>query len=126
MLKGARDGAIASLRLKRIDLVQACVCQDACDVKTKFSKTCTAWFFPVGQDYLDCFMGWVKHLRQDLLFGDDALFPKTLIKPVDGVFTVTGLSREPYSDASAVREVIKNAFTNAGWSAAGFVDTGLS
>lgn len=115
MLTGARDGAIASLRLKRIDLVQRCVYQDARDVKTKFSKTFTTWFLPVGRDYLDCFTGWVQHLRQDLLFGhDDALFPKPVIKQVDGAFAVTGLSREAYSSASTIREVIKNAFVNAG------------
>jgi integrase/recombinase XerD len=47
MLTGARDGAIASFRLKHIDLVQACVHQDARDVKTKFAKTFTTTFFPV-------------------------------------------------------------------------------
>ncbi len=101
--------------LKRIDLVQGCVYQDARDVKTKFSKTFTTWFFPVEQDYLDCFIAWVKHLRQNLLFGnDDALFPKPLIAQRDGVFAVTGLSREVYSNASTIREVIKTAFVNAG------------
>ena len=115
MLTGARDGAIASLRLKRIDLVQACVYQDARDVKTKFSKTFTTWFLPVGRDYLECFTGWVHHLRQNLLFGhDDALFPKPVIGQVDGAFAVTGLSRDVYSSASTIREVIKSAFANAG------------
>ena len=115
MLTGARDGAIASLRLKRIDLVQACVYQDARDVKTKFSKTFTTWFLPVGRDYLKCFTGWVHHLRQNLLFGhDDALFPKPVIGQVDGAFAVTGLSRDVYSSASTIREVIKSAFANAG------------
>ncbi len=115
MLTGARDGAIASLRLKRIDLDQACVYQDARDVKTKASKTFTTWFFPVGQDYVDCFADWVGYLRRDLLFGnEDALFPKPLLKQKDGAFAVVGLSRETYSDASAIREVIKGAFVNAG------------
>ncbi len=115
MLTGARDGAIASLRLKRIDLIQGCVYQDARDVKTKFSKSFTTWFLPVGQDYHDYFTGWVQHLRQGRLFGnEDALFPKPMIKQVDGAFAVAGLSREIYSDASAIRAVIKNAFVNAG------------
>jgi len=41
MLTGARDGAVASMRLKHVDLVQGCVYQDARDVKTKFAKTFT-------------------------------------------------------------------------------------
>lgn len=115
MLTGARDGAIASLRLKRIDLVQGCVYQDARDVKTKFSKTFTTWFLPVGQDYLDCFTDWVQHLRKDLLFGtDDALFPKPVILAVNGAFAVTALSREVYSNAATIRAIIKSAFANAG------------
>ncbi len=46
MLTGARDGAIASLRLQQIDLVDGCVYQDAREVKTKAAKTFTTWFFP--------------------------------------------------------------------------------
>jgi integrase len=115
MLTAARDGAIASLRLKRINLAQQCVYQDARDVKTKFSKTFTSWFMPVGQDYLVCFVDWVNYLRQDLLFGnDDALFPKPKVTSSNGAFAVMGLSRDIYSNASAIREVIKAAFVNAG------------
>lgn len=115
MLTGARDGAIASLRLKRIDLEQACVYQDARDVKTKNSKTFTTWFLPVGHVYEQTFVAWVETLRRDQLFGhNDALFPKPQIKVVNGAFAVTGLEREPYATASAIREVIKTAFTEAG------------
>ena len=49
-LTGARDSAIASMKLKHIDLVGNSVYQDARDVKTKFSKTFTSYFFPVGDD----------------------------------------------------------------------------
>ena len=49
------------------------------------------------------------------MFGhDDALFPKPVIGQVDGAFAVTGLSRDVYSSASTIREVIKSAFANAG------------
>ena len=115
MLKGARDGAIASLRLKRVDLVEGCVYQDARDVKTKFSKTFTTWFLPVDPAYLECFTAWVNHLRQNLLFGhDDALFPKPEMGLADGSFAALGLSRETYANAGKIREVIKAAFTTAG------------
>lgn len=115
MLTGARDGAIASLRLKHIDLTQACVYQDARDVNTKFSKTFTTWFFPVDDAYLQTFRDWVAYLRKDQLFGHgDALFPKPLMGLSNGSFACLGLSRDTYSNAGKIREVIKEAFANAG------------
>jgi integrase/recombinase XerD len=120
MLTGARDGAVASLRLKRIDLVQGCVYQDARDVKTKFSKTFTTTFFPVDPDYRAMFSDWVNYLRKDLLFGnEDALFPKPAMGLRDGGFAVLGLSRATYGNAGKLREVIKNAFTSSGLPAFG-------
>jgi integrase len=115
MLTGARDGAVASMRLKHVDLVQGCVYQDARDVKTKFAKTFTTWFFPVDDAYLETFNGWVHYLRQDELFGpNDALFPKPKMGLKDGAFAALGLSRDNYSNAGKLRAVIKDAFTNAG------------
>lgn len=115
MLTGARDGAVASLRLKHIDLVQGCVYQDARDVKTKFAKTFTTTFFPVDGAYLQNFRDWVTFLRTDQLFGPgDALFPKPLMGQRDGGFVCLGLSRETYGNAGKIREVIKAAFTDAG------------
>ncbi|MCC5958442.1 MAG: tyrosine-type recombinase/integrase [Rhodobacteraceae bacterium] len=115
MLTGARDGAIASMRLKHVDLVQGCVHQDARDVNTKFSKTFTTWFFPVDDAYLQAFRDWVDYLRKEELFGpNDALFPKPLMGLKDGSFAALGLSRDTYSNAGKLRTVIKDAFTNAG------------
>jgi hypothetical protein len=50
ILTCARDGAIASLKLKHVDIDQSRVEQDARQVRTKFSKSFTTWFFPVGSD----------------------------------------------------------------------------
>jgi integrase len=50
ILTGARDGAIASLKLARIDIDAGHVDQDARQVKTKFSKSFVTTFFPVGDD----------------------------------------------------------------------------
>lgn len=120
MLTGARDGAVASLRLKRVDLAQACVYQDARDVKTKGSKTFTTWFLPVDPIYRDTFFEWVFHLRQDLLFGnEDAVFPKPKMGVLDGAFAVIGFEREPYATAGAILATIKSAFTAAGLPAFG-------
>lgn len=115
MLTGARDGAIASLRLKHIDLMQGCVHQDARDVRTKFSKSFTTTFFPVDHAYLQCFRDYVDFLRKDQLFGPgDALFPKPLMGLNDGGFACLGLSRETYGNAAKIRDVIKTAFTSVG------------
>jgi len=120
MLTGARDGAIASLRLKHVDLIEGRVNQDARDVKTKFAKTFTTWFFPVEDEYRQAFRDWVEYLRKDQLFGPtDALFPKPLMGLKDGSFAATALSREPYGNASRIRAVIKDAFTSAGLPAFG-------
>ena len=115
MLTGARDGAVASMRLKRIDLVENCVYQDARDVNTKGAKTFTTWFYPVDAAYLDTFRDWVAFLRTDQLFGpEDALFPKPLMGVRNGSFARFGLSRDNYSNAGKIRAVIKEAFTGAG------------
>ena len=50
LLTGARDSAIASMKLKHVDLAAGSVHQDAREVKTKFSKTFTTYFFPVGDE----------------------------------------------------------------------------
>lgn len=120
MLTGARDGAIASMRLKHVDLVQGCVHQDARDVKTKFAKTFITWFFPVDDVYLHSFRDWVDYLRKEELFGaGDALFPKPKMGLQDGAFAALGLSRDTYSNAGKLRNVIKEAFTSAGLPAFG-------
>lgn len=120
ILTGARDGAVASMRLKHVDLVECCVYQDARDVKTKFAKSFTTWFFPVDDAYLHAFRDWVTYLRQEELFGtNDALFPKPMMGLKDGSFATLGLSRETYSNAGKLRAVIKDAFTNSGLPAFG-------
>ena len=38
------------MKLKHVDLAAGAVYQDAREVKTKFSKSFTTFFFPVGDD----------------------------------------------------------------------------
>ncbi|EBA03206.1 hypothetical protein RB2150_17679 [Rhodobacterales bacterium HTCC2150] len=113
MLTGSRDGAVASLKLKHINLFDGCVYMDARDVNTKNSKTFLTYFFPVDATYLECFTEWVENLRKDLLFGDaDALFPKAERRLVNGQFVFDRLSRENYANASAIRDIVRGAFTS--------------
>jgi len=62
LLTGVRDGAAASLKLKHIDLAEGKVRQDAREVRTKFSKTFTTWFFPVGDKARQIVIDWVIFL----------------------------------------------------------------
>jgi len=48
LLTGARDRAIASMKLKHVDLIANSINQDAREVRTKFSKSFTTFFFPVA------------------------------------------------------------------------------
>ena len=50
LLTGARDGAIASMKVKHVDLAGNSVYQDAREVDTKFSKTFFTFFFPVRSE----------------------------------------------------------------------------
>lgn len=116
MLTGARDGALASLRLKHVNLDDGYVEQDARDVKTKASKSFTTWFFPVGGDALTVFTAWCEHLRKELFWGDDdPLFPKTLVGLGEtGGFQPVGLCREYWSGAGPIRRIFRDAFETAG------------
>lgn len=117
LLTGARDGALASLRLKHIDLVQSRVDQDARDVKTKASKTFATWFFPVGGAALQIVQDWCEYLRANLFWGDeDPLFPPTQIGlGENGGFVPVGLRRgECWQGAGPIREIFRNAFEAAG------------
>lgn len=116
ILTGARDGALASLRLRHVNLSEGVVDQDARDVKTKASKSFSTWFFPVGGEALMIFTEWCKRLREDLLCSEsDPLFPKTQIgMGANGGFEAVGLSREGWSSAGPIRAIFRDSFTAAG------------
>ncbi len=116
LLTGARDSAIASMKLKHVDLVAGRVDQDAREVKTKFSKTFTTYFFPVGDEIRSVIEQWVGFLRQELLWGnDDPLFPATRIAlGTTRQFEAVGLQRVHWSSAARIRMIFRDAFVNAG------------
>jgi integrase/recombinase XerD len=71
LLTGARDSAIASMKLNHVDLVASRVDQDAREVNTKFSKSFETFFFPVGDDVRSILADWVTYLREEKLWGKD-------------------------------------------------------
>lgn len=112
LLTGARDSAIASMKIKHIDFTTDTVFQDAREVNTKFSKTFTTCFFPVGDEVRDIVFEWVEFLKSECLMGHDApLFPKTkMSQNSEHDFQVDGLSWEHWSSAAAIRKIFKDAF----------------
>jgi len=116
LLTGARDSAIASMKLKHVDLVGKSVFQDARDVKTKFSKTFTTYFFPVDDEAEQIVLDWVRYLKEELLWSnDDPLFPKTQVAVGDErVFKAIGLEKAHWSNATPIRTIFREAFEAAG------------
>ena len=95
ILTGARDGAIASFKLRHIDIAEGKIDQDAREVRTKFSKSFVTIFFPVGDDIRAVVADWVNYLRTEKLWGlDDPLFPATKVAVGDNLrFGAVGLDR---------------------------------
>ena len=116
ILTGARDSAVASMRLKHIDLVSGSVHQDAREVHTKFSKTFITYFFPVGDEIRQILTEWVTYLRDTALWGnDDPLFPATRMALGASLkFEAAGLSRTAWKTAAPIREIFRDAFREAG------------
>lgn len=111
MLTGARDGAVASLLLKHVNLFDGHVFQDPRDVATKNAKLIDTWFFPVEPLYRECFERWVTYLREVERFGDmDAVFPKVAMGMVDNKFAKVGFSHEGYASGAPLNAIIKQAF----------------
>jgi integrase len=111
-LTGCRETAAMTLRLRHIDLANRCVQFDGRDVRTKFGKRFTTFFFPVGEDIAAIFSDWVRELREDRLFGpDDPLFPKTEVRrATSGLFEPADLARIPWSSAGPIALAFKEAF----------------
>jgi integrase/recombinase XerD len=116
LLTGARDSAVASAKLKHIDVVSGCFYQDAREVKTKYSKTFTTVFFPAGENIRQIVADWVDYLRRQKLWGhDDPLFPKTLTTVGKArQFEHIRLAREHWANATPIRDIFRHSFEAAG------------
>ena len=116
ILTGARDNAVASARLKHVDLDEREFFQDGREVGTKFAKTFTTFFFPVGEDIESIVRDWIVELRREHGFGpEDPLFPSTkVVVGKDGDFVREGFEKRCWSGAGPIRAVFKEAFARAG------------
>jgi integrase len=118
LLSGSRDAAIASLRLRHVNLGARVVYLDGRDVRTKFAKTTNAAFFPVGGNAEAIVRDWIAFLTGELGFGpDDPLFPATRTGfGSDGRPLSPTLSRDCWSSGEPIRAIFKAAFAAAGLS----------
>lgn len=116
ILTGARDRAIASFKLRHVDIVEGKIDQDAREVHTKFSKSFITTFFPVGDDIRAVVADWVTYQRTERLWGlDDPLFPATKVTVgANHKFEIAGLDRKHWSNAGPIRTIFKEAFMAAG------------
>jgi integrase len=116
ILTGARDGAIASFKLRHVDIGEGKIYQDAREVRTKFAKSFVTAFFPVGEDIRAVIIDWVGYLRREKLWSlDDPLFPATRVAAgADLRFVAAGLDRKHWSGASPIRQIFNKAFAAAG------------
>lgn len=115
LLTGARDSAIASMKLKHVNLAAGCIEQDAREVQTKFSKTFTTYFFPVGDEIRRIVAEWVAFLQKEMLWSnDDPIFPATRIAlGPSRQFEAVGLERVHWSSAARIRTIFRDAFASA-------------
>lgn len=116
LLTGARVSAMASMQLQHIDFAQNCVRQDARQVKTKFRKTFTTYFLPVGNEVRGIVEEWVQYLQKEKLWGnDDPLFPATrVIVGAAQHFESAGVDRKHWKGTSAICKIFREAFEGAG------------
>lgn len=117
IMTGARVDAVASMRLKHVDLAGGSVFQDAKNhVRTKFSKSFRSYFFPVGEDIHAIFAEWVLFLQTERLWSlDDPIFPAPFIAlNAFKQFEAQGLDRKAWKTTAPIRKVFRGAFEAVG------------
>ncbi len=116
ILTGARVGAVASLRIKHLDLTRRMLLQDPREVRTKLAKTIETYLIHIDGDAFPALEEWVRVLTVDMGWGpDDPLFPKTSIAMgPDLVFVQAGVDRAPWRSGIPVRKVLEEACKAAG------------
>ncbi len=114
-LTGIRVGALISLRIRHVDLIEKSVTQNPREVATKFGKRIDTFFakgFPEAEAAL---RAWITYLDEEALYGpDDPLFPATAIAPQSNTgFAVEGFDRRHWKSTEPVRKIVNGAFQAA-------------
>lgn len=106
-----QDSATASLCLRHVDLATSSVYLDARDVRTKFSKSFTTFFYPVGDRTLPIVREWIEYLRETKQWGNETpLFPGTkMTLNAAHQCEAAGLSQEGWKSAGPIRRIFQEA-----------------
>jgi integrase/recombinase XerD len=116
LLTGIRVDAIASLRLKHVEVGARRITQDATEVRVKNSKSQVTTFFPIGADVELIVNEWVDELERRGFTPDDPLFPRTqgLQGPRGRTQQADDFTRECWSNATPIRQAFKRGCEAAG------------
>nr|WP_256377394.1 site-specific integrase [Roseibium sp. TrichSKD4] len=108
-LTGVRDAALISMRLKHIDLENRLIFQNAKEVRTKFSKTMTTFWFPVGEDIGQIFIDWINERGTTASSENEPVFPRS-----PSAIPVKSGESQFWQTAASVRHILKQATAKAG------------
>jgi len=116
ILTGARDGALASFRLKHINLSARTVFQDGREVNTKRRKTFVTHFSRSAGSPSTLLRTTFAILADELGCGPNyPLFPATrMAQSEDRNFAAVGLMRTPWRTTGPIRQIFRDAFATAG------------
>ena len=115
LVSGARDGAIISMRVKHVDLINKRVEQDPNEVDTKAGKQIHTVFFPVGEFFIQEVEDYIDYLKSEQGFtAQDYLFTSTARgrNEIDQ-FCNVGITKERWAKAQPMRDVFRKAFEAA-------------
>ena len=85
-------------------------------MRTKFRKTFSTWFFPVGEDFIEVLADWKLELESVHGFGlEDPLFPRTIVSfGSDGSVLPARIGQAGWSNADPIRRLFKETCRAAG------------
>lgn len=111
-----RADAIATLRLKHVDLANNRIIQDGNDVRTKFGKTIISYMVPIVPSAIDVFRQWCQELIRDHAWSSaDPVFPALINRRgEDCQFHHDGFVRRCWATSQPVRVIFARACKAAG------------
>ncbi|MCF6304257.1 MAG: site-specific integrase [Rhodobacteraceae bacterium] len=114
-LTGIRVAALASLKIKHIDLREKSVTQNPREVATKFGRPIDTFFVKDFSEAEKVLADWLTYLDETELYGpDDPLFPTTAVQASIGKgFAVAGFHRNHWKSTEPIRKIVKQAYENA-------------
>lgn len=114
-LTGIRVGALISLKIRHVDLVEKSVTQNPREVATKFGKSIDTFFAKEFEDAEPALRDWITYLDETALYSpDDPLFPATAIKADANLgFSRNGFDRRHWKTTEPIRKIVRLAFEAA-------------